>query len=74
MRVLVECRVDETNRVLAASNALLVDAVHDGGEDGGARAGTAFERCVADYVDCDVVAVGRDVGVAAADAVVETAV
>lgn len=74
MRVLVKCRVDEADRVLTARNTLLVDAVHDGGKYWRAGAGSAFERGVAVYVGCDIVAVGGNIRVAAADTVVESAV
>ncbi len=73
VRVLVERRVDEADGVLAAGEALFVDAVDDGREDGGAGASAALERGVAVDVGCDVVTVGGDVGIAAADAVVEAA-
>ena len=73
-RVRVQRRVDEAHRILPHRQTLLVDAVHDGGEDGRAGRGAALEREVALVEYRDVVAVRRDVGVAAADAVVETAV
>jgi hypothetical protein len=68
--ILVQCRVDESDRRLAGFETLVVDAGEDGGEDGARSRGAADEGGSAFVEDDDVVADGGDVGVAAAGAVV----